>query len=944
MNARCRKLVLVLLSLVGSTLIWTGCAGMAEPLPSLAVAPASLTVSAKVGTASALPVTITNTGTTPLSVTQAILSGTGFSMSGLATPVTLPGGQSTSFTIKFAASQVGVTNGNVEFMTDSRHAPHTLPLHGTGSSQNPVVASIVVSPRVATPAPSAKVQFTAAIQGATTNDAVTWAASIGTISATGAFTAPPVSGIGMIVATSVADPTKSATATVAVADATPPPSGSGVTGVTVTPRTASSVTGGALQFKASVAGKTSNTAVTWKASLGTITSAGGYTAPAKAGADTVTATSVADPTKSATATVAVAGATPPPGVGSPGVTSVTVLPGTASSITGGTLQFKATVAGTTSNTAVVWKALLGTITATGNYTAPSKTGTDTVTATSIADSTKSGSASVKVTAPGATPVVSSISISPTTSTVTTGGSQQFKATVQGTVTDTSVTWTAALGTVNSSGAYTAPAKAGTDTVTATSNADTTKSASATVTATAPSNTSSSAACSASNCPAFPGAEGGGAASVGGRGGAVFEVTNLNDSGSGSLRSCIEASGPRTCIFRVGGVINVIGDLRVYNPYLTIAGQTAPGGGIKLTGMGAIMWVNTHDVVIRYIGYDGNSPNNGPSAGSVSFDAGSGTTYNVIFDHVSGFHVTNKQLIVLCNDAGPVKDVTFQWSMTYKPDANHPVGPMADATTCQATTVTNIDYHHNFFADTSHRLPLFNVKSGRWVSNLVYNWDWFGGLWQGGTTPDIINNNYIHGNMNIGDNGGHPHQFEFTTVQSTDDTSQSMPGPPSAYLSGNIGLQQSNPAGDQTLLTGQVPGEGQSESGPVPSGWFRGTPLPTQTYPITADPAASLSSILFPTVGNSQQLKCDGTWNLRRQTEDNAMIAEYQNGTPGSFWTAPSGYTTAPVSNGTACTESLHDGIPDQWKVLKGLSTTDSNLNSEVAPNGYTWLENYLNGQ
>jgi hypothetical protein len=92
------------------------------------------------------------------------------------------------------------------------------------------------------------------------------------------------------------------------------------------------------------------------------------------------------------------------------------------------------------------------------------------------------------------------------------------------------------------------------------------------------------------------------------------------------------------------------------------------------------------------------------------------------------------------------------------------------------------------------------------------------------------------------------------------------------------------------------------------------------------------------------LKCDGTWNLRRQTEDNAMIAEYQNSTPGSFWTAPSGYTTAPVSNGTACTESLHDGIPDQWKVLKGLSTTDSSLNSEVAPNGYTWLENYLNGQ
>jgi hypothetical protein len=65
MNSRHRKLVLVLLILVGPTLIWAGCAGMAEPLPSLAVAPASLTVSAKVGSTSALPVTITNTGTTP---------------------------------------------------------------------------------------------------------------------------------------------------------------------------------------------------------------------------------------------------------------------------------------------------------------------------------------------------------------------------------------------------------------------------------------------------------------------------------------------------------------------------------------------------------------------------------------------------------------------------------------------------------------------------------------------------------------------------------------------------------------------------------------------------------------------------------------------------------------------------------------------------------------
>jgi len=99
-------------------------------------------------------------------------------------------------------------------------------------------------------------------------------------------------------------------------------------------------------------------------------------------------------------------------------------------------------------------------------------------------------------------------------------------------------------------------------------------------------------------PAFPGAEGFGANSIGGRGGRVIEVTNLNDNGSGSLRSCVEASGPRTCVFRVGGTISLDG-LTIINPYITIAGQTAPGGGITLK-YGKQIQIATHDVVIRYV--------------------------------------------------------------------------------------------------------------------------------------------------------------------------------------------------------------------------------------------------------------------------------------------------------------------------------------------------------
>src|SRR5204862_6292181 len=103
--------------------------------------------------------------------------------------------------------------------------------------------------------------------------------------------------------------------------------------------------------------------------------------------------------------------------------------------------------------------------------------------------------------------------------------------------------------------------------------------------------------------AFPGAEGYGAYAKGGRGGKIFIVTNLSDSGPGSLREAVEAKGPRTVIFRVGGVIETKG-LVVREPYLTIAGQTAPGDGIcikKTESSGdAFAVLGTHDVIIRFL--------------------------------------------------------------------------------------------------------------------------------------------------------------------------------------------------------------------------------------------------------------------------------------------------------------------------------------------------------
>src|SRR3989344_3574158 len=101
-----------------------------------------------------------------------------------------------------------------------------------------------------------------------------------------------------------------------------------------------------------------------------------------------------------------------------------------------------------------------------------------------------------------------------------------------------------------------------------------------------------------NLPVFPGAQGFGTNTIAGRGGQIIKVTNLNDTGPGSLRAAVEASGPRIVVFEVSGTITLSRDVSIANPYITIAGQTAPSPGITLKNFG--ISPSTHDILIQHI--------------------------------------------------------------------------------------------------------------------------------------------------------------------------------------------------------------------------------------------------------------------------------------------------------------------------------------------------------
>lgn len=209
---------------------------------------------------------------------------------------------------------------------------------------------------------------------------------------------------------------------------------------------------------------------------------------------------------------------------------------------------------------------------------------------------------------------------------------------------------------------------------------------------------------------FPSAEGYGKYSKGGRGGFVYEVTNLNDSGEGSLRAAIEASEPRTVVFRVSGTIILESPLSIKNPYITIAGQTAPGDGICIRRHP--LNIGADHVIIRYIRVRlGDESGNDYDAISSRF------TKHIILDHVSASWSVDECVSIYHCDS-----ITVQWciiseSMSH---SNHIKGSHGFGGIWGSNYGT---YHHNLLAHHSSRNPRMASGSGNtdYRNNVIYNW-------------------------------------------------------------------------------------------------------------------------------------------------------------------------------------------------------------------------------
>ncbi|MGZ2412677.1 hypothetical protein ACUXST_002106 [Sphingomonas sp. F9_3S_D5_B_2] len=414
-------------------------------------------------------------------------------------------------------------------------------------------------------------------------------------------------------------------------------------------------------------------------------------------------------------------------------------------------------------------------------------------------------------------------------------------------------------------------------------------------------------------PAFPGAEGAGAMSLGGRGGRIIRVTNLEDSGPGSLRAAIEERGSRIVIFDVGGTIRLKSPLTIRNGRITIAGQTAPGGGITVRDQ--TFSPHADDVVVRFVR---------SRLGDVSRAVNDGIWVShgnrIILDHVSASWGTDESLSVTSNYKRPgtdLGDVTVQWSIiseslcrSVNPKGRHCFGSIIGG-----SRGAHYSFHHNLWADHAARMPrigpvlpaekdsiggFFDIRS-----NVIYNWGGhqagYSGLPVGPAAYNFIDNNYWSGPDSMD-----PEIFK-----------EGNPGA-HAYFSGN-------------MLNGQVLTGLAGVGGLKNPGYLLARPVAMPS--VRTDSAAATYDKVLRLAGAS----------LVRDAVDNRVIAGVRNRTGRLVDSQEQVGGWPDLARGRPWVDGDGDGMPDDWERTHRLNADDpSDGNEDRDQDGYTNVEEWLN--
>lgn len=420
---------------------------------------------------------------------------------------------------------------------------------------------------------------------------------------------------------------------------------------------------------------------------------------------------------------------------------------------------------------------------------------------------------------------------------------------------------------------------------------------------------------AQNQPAFPSAEGHGKYTVGGRGGVVYEVTNLNDAGEGSLRAAVEASGPRTVVFRVSGTIILNSELKISNPYITIAGQTAPGDGICIRK--ERLAIGADEVIIRHLRV---RPGNEASGRSDAIS--SRYTKNVILDHVSASWGSDEVVSIY-----HCENVTVQWCLISESiGGGHRFAGIWGS--------NHSTYHHNLIAHHVSRNPRFASGCGNtdYRNNVLYNWG--SNSCYGGERQQKGNEKFNFSNINMVAN-----YYKVGPATTPGEVSHRIANPSSRDGAADYGkwyVADNVVEGNASVTADNWNGGVQPQGG---ESFIAGLKL-DEPWPAMAINQQTAEEAYHSVLANA------GATLPKRDAVDARIVDEVRNGTAtyekGLIGSQKDVGGWPELKSTTAPTDTDHDGMPDDWEITNGLNPNDADDRNNVAADGYTMLEKYLN--